>query len=158
GSIVSNFLSKYNSNGALQWTWLAGAPDTSNLTNHTNSKVIVDSTGSPIFIYYLASDTNHVFVSKLTPGGALSWTASLGGPFTCMALAIGPSDEIAIGGALNGGSDMHIYKLSSSGQSLLNYSYVTGQTALGGKVEGLAYDPSGNLFASGTSNSGDLNN
>lgn len=164
------FVVKLNSNGHLLWNTFLGSstPDfCSALAVDANGDVYVGggswgTWGAPVNAHSGSCDA---FVAKLSPGGDLLWTTFMGSHFEdgLEALEITPNGDIyAVGGSMiswgspgsehsGGHYDEFIAKLDANGS--LEWNTFLGAAGVYYVID-TASDSSGNLYLTGTSESG----
>jgi hypothetical protein len=177
------FVSKFSSDGStLEWsTFLGGSGQEKGQgisLDSAGNAVVVGLTLSSDFpttagAYDRSYNGGDTFVAKLSAGGdALMWSTFLGGSGSedNRTIALDASENIVVTGSTystdfpttagahdgshNGGSDVFVAKLSSTGSSLLLGSYFGGSAA--DYPWSVRVDPSGDLVLAGWTGSSDL--
>jgi len=159
------FVVKYNSSGTKQWTKQLGTSSTDSANG-----IATDSSGN----VYVTGDTyggldgntsagyNDLFVVKYLDNGTKQWTKQLGTSSTDLAngVATDSSGNVYVAGGTYGGldgntnagnSDLFVVKYNSSGTKQWTKQLGTSSTDL---ANGVATDPSGNVYVTGVTYGG----
>ena len=164
------FVLKLDSDGAIDWlTFVGGGLDEDPhkvATLNSNGNIVVSgssngSWGNPIRGYTAGTDT---FVASLSSEGALQWNTFLGGTGTEFLgkVAVDSTDNlyVTLGSRISWGTpivapagfnDIVLVKMNSSG--VIEWSTFAGSSG-NENGEGIDIDSEGNVYVSGTSNSG----
>jgi hypothetical protein len=154
------FVSKYDTNGVLQWTSLLGTAG-----NESGSGIAADSNGNVYITGYTNGDldgnTNaggeDIFISKFNTNGILQWTSLLGTVVneSGSGITVDPNGNVYITGYTNGdldgntnagGRDIFVSKYDTNGNGL--WTSLLG-TTINDRGHDIAVDPNSNAYITG---------
>jgi len=153
------FVLKYNSSGTKQWTKQLGSSG-----RDSANAIAIDSSGN-LYVAGITyggldwntnSGANDLFVVKYNSSGTKQWTEQLGTPSSdaANAVATDSSGNVYVAGVTygvlgdknRGNSDLFVVKYNSSGTKQWTKQLGTSSTDL---ANGVATDPSGNVYVTG---------
>ncbi len=156
GTLADILVAKYDSNGTIQWQRRLG---TSTGANDFGSGIAIDSSGNP----HIAGATESVgfgsydfYFARMSPTGSIQSQRTIGRPAYdyCTGIGVDAADNIYLIGDSNwstsGISDFLLVKISPTGSILWQRRMGGNNLTIGYRV---AFDSSGNVYATGHSNS-----
>lgn len=147
GSSAEVYLSKYNSNGVVQWQVSAGntGPDAGNAIELTSSGNIV-VTG-----YYKLSTIQYIYTAMFNSSGTVQWQKGWGGGLNSVSTGTGSfvdsQDNIYVVGKGTSSTRLtNVYKLNTSGTQLAQCSL--GKSTIIQDPRDIVVDSTGNVYVS----------